>query len=271
MFKKKKIKVGLALGSGAARGFAHIGVIQALEKEGIKIDLISGSSVGSLVAAYYATYKNLDNFGEELIKLSEKGLFQFIDQYFKGGVLDQIKIEAALQPFFAKKKFSDTKIPLKIVATNLNNGQPKVLDRGSLSEAVRASCAIPFIFEPLLGKSERLVDGALCDPVPVQVLRDAGADVVIAVNLYHQNEFVDKKFNLATAVFRSTRVLLYHLSQEKSKAANLSINPDTSKQVIRAGMKYVFSKKDSLEAIKIGEESTYKSMAQIKKLCQRKN
>lgn len=266
MFKKKKIKVGLALGSGAFRGFAHIGVIEALKKEGIKIDLISGSSIGALVAAYYATYENLDNFGESLIKLSEKGFFRYIDPYLKGDVLDQIKIDSALKPFFDKKKFSDAKIPLKIVATSLNNGQTRVLEKGYLSEAVRASCAVPFIFEPLFGKSERLVDGGLCDPVPVEALREAGADVVIAVNLYHQNEFIDKKFNLATAVLRATRILLYHLSEEKSRRADLTINPDTSKQVIRAGMKYIFSKKDSLEAIKIGEEATYRNMSKIKKL-----
>lgn len=266
MLKKKKVKIGLALGSGASRGFAHIGVLEALKKEGVKIDLISGSSVGALVAAYYATHGNLDNFSEKLISLSKKGFFHFIGPHLKGGLLDQIKIEKALQPFFAKKKFSNTKIPVKIMTTNLNNGRPKVVDKGLLSEAVRASCAVPFIFEPLLGKSERLVDGALCDPVPVQSLRDAGADVVIAVNLYHQNEFVDKKFNLATALFRSTRILLYHLSHEKSKEADLIINPDTSKQVIKAGIKYVFSKKDSLDAIKIGREACYKKMTEIKKL-----
>jgi NTE family protein len=266
MLKRKKIKVGLALGSGGSRGFAHIGVIETLKKEGIKIDFISGSSVGALIAAYYATHENLDGFAEKLIELSKKGFFQFVDPHLKGGLLDQVKINTALQPFFGNKKFSDTKIPLKIAATNLNNGQPKIFDKGLLSAAVRASCAVPFIFEPLFGKNERLVDGGLSDPVPVQTLRKAGADVVIAVNLYHKNEFIDKKFNLATAVFRSTRVLLYHLSQEKIKAADLSVNPDISKQVIRAGMRYLFSKEDSLEAIKIGEETAYQNMSKIKRL-----
>ncbi len=266
MFKRKKIKVGLALGSGASRGFAHIGVIKALTQEGVKIDFISGSSVGALIAAYYAIHENVDNLGRELIKISKKGFFQFMNPYLKGGLLDQVKIDAALQPFFGKKKFSNTKISLKIAATNLNNGQAKIIEEGYLSEAVRASCAVPFIFEPLLGKHERLVDGALCDPVPVQTLKDAGADVVIAVNLYHRNEFTDKKFNVATALFRSTRILLYYLAQEKCKTADLIITPDTSKQVIKTGMSYIFSEKDSLKAIKIGEEAIYKNMPKIKKL-----
>lgn len=266
MFKKRNMKIGLALGSGGSRGFAHIGVIKALTQAGIKVDLISGSSVGSLIAAYYAIYQNVDNLADELIKLSQKGFFHFIDPNLKGGLLDQMKIESALQVFFANKKFSQTTIPLKILATNLNNGHPKIIEKGLISEAVRASCAVPFIFEPLLGKKERLVDGALCDPVPVQVLKKAGAEIVIAVNLYHQNEFVDKKFNLATSVFRSTRILLYHLAQEKSQEADFSINPDTSRQVIKAGMRYVFSKKDALEAVEIGEDITRQNIVKIKKL-----
>ncbi len=263
---KKKKKIGLALGSGGFRGFAHIGVIKVLQKENIPIDYIAGTSIGSLVGAYLSLYGEVDSLLDKIKSLGKRNIFQFIDKSAISGLLSQHKIAKHLDPIFAKDTFTETKIPLQIMATNLRNGKLKIFDRGSLKLAVQASCAVPLIFNPVKRNKELLVDGALCEPLAIEPLRQMGADKVISVNLYHKNEFTDKRFNLAHTALRSVRILLYNYSQIKAKEAEIDINPDISKQVIKAGLKTVFSKQLALEAIKIGERAAEKNLRAIKKI-----
>ncbi len=263
---KKRKKIGLALGSGGFRGFAHIGVLKVLIENNIKIDYISGTSIGSFIAAYYSLNNEVDTLLDKVDTLGKRNIFQFIDKSSFGGLLSQNKISKHLDPIFSKYTFYDTKIPLEIVATNLRNGKTKVFSRGSIKLAVQASCAVPLIFSSVKKNNEILVDGALCEPLPINNLYKMGADKVISINLYHKNEFNDKRFNLAHTALRAVRILLYNYSQKKADDADININPDVSKQVIKAGLKTIFSKKLALEAIKIGEKHTRKHLKEIKKI-----
>ncbi|MFT5923990.1 MAG: NTE family protein [Paraglaciecola sp.] len=177
------MKIGLALGSGAARGWAHIGVIQALEEMGIKIDIVSGCSIGSYVGAAYASGK-LSDLAEWVESLTDWQVFALMGVGFhKGGLMSGLKVFKALQDNFSFETFEELNKPFAAVATDLYSGREVNFISGSLVEAVKASCAIPGLFPPLLFENRWLVDGGVVNPVPVNMCRMLGADIVIAVNL----------------------------------------------------------------------------------------
>jgi len=177
-------KVGLVLGSGSSRGWAHIGVIEALEAENIPIDYVAGSSVGSYVGALYASgsLKSLKDF---VLKMDGKKVFSYFDVVFpRSGLLDGTK---KLKELFSIHTdvvdFSELNIPVLMVATDLVTGKKAVLKSGDIFRALRATTSIPGLFAPVKVKDRWLVDGGLVDPVPVGVARALEADVVIAVDL----------------------------------------------------------------------------------------
>jgi NTE family protein len=177
------MKIGLALGSGAARGWAHIGVIQALEEMGIKIDVVSGCSIGSYVGAAYASGK-LSELSKWVESLTEWQVFALMGVGFqKGGLVSGLKVFKALQENFSFETFEKLNKPFAAVATDLYSGREVNFMTGSVIEAVKASCAIPGLFPPLLFENRWLVDGGVVNPVPVNMCRMLGADIVIAVNL----------------------------------------------------------------------------------------
>ena len=267
----KKIKIGLALGSGGPRGFAHIGVLRAFEQAGIDIDFISGSSIGSVVASYYALHKSVEGLEEKMLQVVTMKLFKLFDIHFTKGLINQKKIVDALSGIIGLEKFVNTKIPLFISATNLDNGNNKIFQNGLIIDAVQASCSMPFIFKPINHQDSQFADGALSDPVPTNILYKAGADIVIAVNLYHDSEFKAQSFNAASNLFRSGRIMMYHLAQEKCKQADYVININLSKFVISSGRKYLFSSIDSAKAVHIGYKQTRKIMSNINKIINEKN
>lgn len=266
MKDKNRKKIGLALSGGAFRGFGHIGVLNALKEEGIKIDMISGSSVGALFAAYYSLYQNLNDLTTDLMHWQENHLFKFINQSLKGGLISRQKINNYLKLIIGDYSFSQTQIPLRIVATDLLNGDIKLYKSGKILPAIQASCAIPVIFESIRNSREILVDGALSNPLPVDILKQAKMDIVLAVNLYHKNEFIDKKFNYLTSAFRANRILIYNLAQEQAKLADLVINPDLSSLVNKAGLKFAFNKEMASQAIDVSYNLTKQSIVKIRKL-----
>ena len=177
--------IGLALGSGTARGLAHIGVLRVFEQEGIDLDIIAGSSIGSLMAAAWASGKNADDM--ERIAMSFKTrlrAFSLLDMMLpRIGLIRGKNIEVFLRFILGDKTFADTRVPLKIVSVDLDTGQEVIIDKGYLYEAVHASIAIPGIFYPVRRNSMRLVDGGILDPVPVGVLSRLGVSKIIAVNV----------------------------------------------------------------------------------------
>lgn len=176
--------VGLVLGSGSSRGWAHIGAIEALKEDGIPIDVIAGCSVGSYVGAIYASGA-LASLKDFVLRMNGKKVFSYFDVVFpRSGLLDGTKrVRELFSMHTDVKRFSDLTIPLMMVATDLERGDKVVLKSGSLLEALRATMSMPGLFAPARVKDRWLVDGGLVDPVPVGVARAMGADVVIAVEL----------------------------------------------------------------------------------------
>ncbi|MDO6692582.1 patatin-like phospholipase family protein [Aliiglaciecola sp. 3_MG-2023] len=177
------MKIGLALGSGAARGWAHIGIIQALEELGIEVDVVAGCSIGAYVGAAYASNK-LEPLADWASSLSEWQVLGLMGVGFrKGGLASGIKVFKALEENFCEREFEQLSKPLGVVATDLYSGKEVSFTQGPIGEAVRASCAIPALFPPIAYKGRWLVDGAVVNPVPVNLCRQLGADFVFAVNL----------------------------------------------------------------------------------------
>ena len=183
-----------------------------------------------------------------------------------GGLVNGHKYAELIALMLGHKTFADTRIPLRIIATELGSGQPFIFKEGRLSFAVQASSSVPVIFEPAKHQSRRFVDGALSDPVPVKILKELGATDVIAVNLYHKNEFVEKRFTFTKVALRSTRIALYNLSHISIKEADVVINPDTSQRLQNVGLRDFFSESTIKDVIAIGRRSAQRHLAEIKKL-----
>jgi NTE family protein len=178
---KKKPKIALALGGGAAKGFAHIGVIKILEQHGIKPDIITGTSAGSIIGSFYASGMNSIQLQQKAMDLESNGLMDFTlstDGFIKG---------EALQNFINRsvnyKPIQGLKIPLGIVANNKDTGATAVFRSGNTGQAVRASASVPNIFQPVKIGNSYYVDGGLTQPVPVSAAKKMGADIVIAVDI----------------------------------------------------------------------------------------
>lgn len=178
--------VGLALSSGAALGFAHIGVLKVLEKEKIPIDVVAGSSMGALVAALWAIGLSASEIEKIALKMNRpRTLFLYADLCFipLRGLFKGRRIAHYLKRYFGNRTFEDTRIPLKIVATDVYSRQTIVIEKGSLLEAVRASIAIPGVFKPVVRENEVLLDGGILNPLPIRSLIKAGAHKLIGVNV----------------------------------------------------------------------------------------
>ena len=178
-------KIGLALGSGSARGWAHIGVIKALSEAGIKIDYVAGTSIGSIVGAALALGKmnELEDFARQL---DWKQIVSFLDVTFpRSGIIDGEKLTDFFRSHLKDVNIEDLPLPYRAVATDYATGREHILDKGDLIAAIRASISIPGIFTVVRKDGSFLLDGGLVNPVPVSVVKDMGADYVIAVDLNH--------------------------------------------------------------------------------------
>lgn len=238
-------KIGLVLGGGAARGFAHVGVIRILEQEKIPIDLIVGTSVGSLIGALYADKGS--SFDLELIafKIEKEDIFDYSVFTSTTGPVRGERLEKFIREKVSFENIEDLPIPFAAVATNLNTGEPVVLDRGPVGLAVRASSSIPGVFIPVQMGSQTLVDGGVVNNVPVEVARSMGADLVIAVNIGKDvvNWNTD---NIVEITLQAVNIMSNEISAFKMQDADVLIEPtvgsvrmmDFSKKefTIRAGM-----------------------------------
>lgn len=176
-------KIGLALGSGGARGWAHIGAIRALETAGIKIDYIAGTSIGAFVGGIYAV-NQLDDLEAFVTEIDWKTIVSLLDVEFPTrGLLDGDKIYDLIYSHVLDSNLEDTNIPFHCVATDLLTQKAVILKTGSMVDAVRASISIPGVFTPFQKGESYLVDGGVINPVPVDIVKAMGSDVVIAINL----------------------------------------------------------------------------------------
>ncbi|MBI1619250.1 patatin family protein [Aquamicrobium sp. cd-1] len=180
-----KSPIALALGGGAARGWAHIGVLRALDEAGIEIGMIAGTSIGALVGGCYLAGK-LDELEDFARSLTKRRIFNLLDIRLRGnGLFGGMKLTARMQEHLADVTFSDLAKPFVCVATEIRTGHEVWLSSGSLITAMRASYALPGVFEPVLCNGRVLVDGALVNPVPVSVCRAYEQQLVVAVNLHY--------------------------------------------------------------------------------------
>ena len=177
--------VGLALGSGSARGWAHIGVIQALEEIGVEPDVVAGTSIGSLVGGAYVT-GTLNEFADWVQSLTVKDVVGLLDISFSGGVVKGEKLFSFFREHHENPDIETLDKKLVTVATDMKSGREIWITKGPMLDAARASCALPGLFSPFSRQGRWMLDGGLVNPVPVSAARAMGADVVIAVNLNAQ-------------------------------------------------------------------------------------
>lgn len=180
---RKPLRIGLALGGGAARGFAHVGVIAVLEEAGLKPQLVVGTSAGSLVAALYASGKTSAQLQQTALNMEEVAITDWMLPIFGRGMFRGDALARYVNDLVANRTMENMAIPLGIVATDLNSGQAVLFQRGDTGTAVRASSAVPAVFLPVKINGREYVDGGLVSPVPVRFARQMGADVVIAVDI----------------------------------------------------------------------------------------
>ncbi len=178
---RKPLKLGLALGGGAARGFAHVGVIQVLEENGIRPSLVVGTSAGSMVAAFYASGRHGAQLQRLAETMEEAALTDWNLPLSSRGMIKGEGLARYVASVTGSKRIEDLALPLGIVATDLNSGQGVLFQRGDIATAVRASSAVPAMFDPVRIAGRDYVDGGLVSPVPVRYARQMGADVVLAI------------------------------------------------------------------------------------------
>jgi len=178
----RKPRIGLALGSGSARGWAHIGAIRALEERGVRPDIICGTSVGALVGAFYASGQ-LDKLEQWVSGLAWTTVVRLMDLTWRGGLIRGTRLFDLFRRTFEDQDISQLPVTYGAVATELASGRELWLRDGKLLDAVRASSAMPGLFTPVIRDDMVVVDGGLVNPVPVSVCRALGADLVIAVDL----------------------------------------------------------------------------------------
>ncbi|OGC23359.1 hypothetical protein A2291_06840 [candidate division WOR-1 bacterium RIFOXYB2_FULL_42_35] len=237
-------KIGLVLGGGVARGIAHIGVLKVFEQHKIPIAAIAGTSSGAIIGAAYAAGLEVRIIEEIALRISWGKFIRVA--FFRPGIITGAAIEDFLVKYIGDKQFSDLKIPLAVVATNLKTGEPEVLKQGKVAKAVAASSAFPGVFVPEDIKYNFLVDGGISNNLPVDVARKMKTNFVVAVDVVPAKTDDARPKDPMQVFGRSLDIVLHRLSQEQRKAADILIEPSfdqdvwhldlgKAKQLIKAG------------------------------------
>jgi NTE family protein len=217
-------RLGLALGGGAARGFAHVGVIQVLEQNGIRPDLVVGTSAGSLVAALYASGMNAAALERAALSMEEATLTDWTLPFSGRGVLRGEALARYVRQAVGGRVIEQMPLPLGILATDLGNGQGTVFRRGDTALAVRASSAVPGVFTPVSIAGRDYVDGGLVAPVPVSQARAMGAEVVLAVDISADPEGNDAG-GLLKALLQTTAIMGQSINRHELRGADVVLRP----------------------------------------------
>jgi NTE family protein len=222
----RKVRIGLALGGGAARGFAHIGVIKALEAQGIVPDIVVGTSAGSVVGAMYAYGYNGFTLQKMALEMDEASISDWALPFFSKspGVLKGEALQAYVNKTVHNQPIEKLKIPFGAVATDLKTGQPILFRRGNTGMAVRASSAVPSVFQPVSIAGRTYVDGGLVAPVPVRFAREMGAEFIIAVNISSATEAQATASSL-DVLMQTFTIMGQRINQLELKDADVVITP----------------------------------------------
>jgi NTE family protein len=260
---KRPPKIGLALGGGAARGFAHVGVIAALEEAGIKVDLIVGTSAGSLVGAIYASGKTAAQLQDVAMKMEEAEITDWTLPIFNRGVLRGDALALYVNRQITHKLIESLPIPLGIVATDLRSGQGVLFRQGDTGQAVRASSAVPSVFTPVKIGEREYVDGGLVAPVPVRFAKQMGAELIIAVDISAAPE-ANAADGTVAVLLQTFAIMGKSINEYALQGADLVIRPD------QAGLKGAdFTAKR--RAIDAGKLAMQKQIPQLKALIEAKS
>ncbi|WP_251369404.1 patatin-like phospholipase family protein [Polynucleobacter sp. MWH-Spelu-300-X4] len=257
-FGSKKPKIGLALGGGAARGFAHIGVIKALEAQGIKPDLVVGTSAGSVIAALYASGNPGTELNRMALTLDEASITDWALPFSGkfGGMIKGDALQSTVNRLVKNQRIENMPIPLGIVATDLQTGAGILFQRGDTGQAVRASCSVPGVFQPSVINGREYVDGGLVSPVPVRYAKQMGADFVIAVNISTEPSTQDTSGTLGV-LLQTTSIMGQSINHFELENAQVVVRP-------QLGTMKGTDFKSRNAAILAGEEAAMAQMSQIK-------
>jgi NTE family protein len=220
----RRAGVGLALGGGFARGFAHLGVLQVFEQNQIPVSHIAGTSVGSILGAAYASGAPLARIVETCRTLRFRDIARW--RVSRLGLASNQRLENLIERVFDSRHFEDLRIPLAVVATDLSSGEPVVFTQGSLADAIRASCAFPGLFEPVEIGTRCLADGGLVAPVPTRAARDLGAATVIGISVGVQDGHRGAPTNIFQVVSRAVSAAQKHQLEVWERHADLVLRPD---------------------------------------------
>lgn len=290
--EKERPKIGLALSGGGARGMAHVGVLKALEEKNIPIDYIAGTSMGSIIGGLYATGMTPEdlewaiksvNWDEALKPSSKRQLKDYRQRQEEKkyitdieigiskegaksgtGLVGDHKVMLELQRLvgsFNEQDFTQFPIPFKAVTTDLNAGEPYIIDHGDLAMAMRASMAVPLVFGPVKYQDRMLVDGGILNNLPVDVVREMGADIVIAVNISSPLAQVDEQSSVLAVTYQSVDVALVQNTKRSLKLADIVIQPslegidsamfDRAAEMINDGYLTVYGMSEQLQDLSI--------------------
>jgi NTE family protein len=219
-------KLALVLGGGAARGFAHVGVIRVLEQEKIPVDLVVGTSVGSLIGAIWAAEQNSFELEWTAFQLEKDDLLDYglLTAVLGMGLAKGEKLEAFVKSHVKTQNIEELRLPFAAVAADLNWGGKVVLDRGSVARAVRASSAIPGVFQPVTHMGKLLVDGGVVDNIPISVARQKGADLVVAVDI-SENLGNTNITNLVDVMLQAANIMFALNVEHSRKDADVLLQP----------------------------------------------
>lgn len=265
MIKSKRPKIGLALGSGGSRGLAHIGVIKALEENNIPIDFIAGSSIGAMVGGFYAVGLGVKKMEEIALETNWRRIFSLVDPHLKQGLISGERVKTFIEGYVGGKKIEDCRIPFVAVATDLKTGEVVILDKGGMAQAIRASISIPLVFKLVEINGRMLADGGLSAPVPVEIVRNMGADVVIAVNLdehYQDEKWKPGWYDIAND---SLNILRHHLALSNVSTADIVINIDVGKN------NYWYQFTNGQDKILVGEKATKEILPRLREIIHQKS
>jgi len=258
-FKKLKKQenrpiVALVLGSGGARGYAHIGVIQVLEQQGIHPDFIVGTSAGSIVGSIYASGKTANELRDIALNMKAQDV-RDVKLDLKG-FFDGKKVENYVNQQVNNTPLELLKTPMYVVATELKEGKKVVFNYGNTGQAVRASVSIPSMFVPTKIGADEYVDGGLVSPVPVDVARDLGADIIIAVDILAQPMHTETS-NVWGLFNQNINIMQNHLAREELKHADIVIQPDLREKA------HIFDVRGREMTIQAGAEATFNQLNAI--------
>ncbi|GAA0247979.1 patatin-like phospholipase family protein [Rhodanobacter caeni] len=217
-----KLKIGLALGGGAARGFAHIGVIKMLEASGIHPDVVAGTSAGSVVGALYASGMDPFQLQQAALALDEASIRDV--RLFSGGLVQGRKLQDYINKEVGDRPIERLQLPFAAVATQLESGRRTVFVLGNTGQAVRASSSVPGVFEPTAIDGKHYVDGGVVSPVPVDAARELGADVVIAVDISAKPD-ASNPADMLGIIGKSITIMGRQLGEQELARADVVIHP----------------------------------------------